>query len=209
MTADKTLIRALLIDNDAGDRTYLCEQLGKAISVNFEVTETSQLDGFKAIKRYFRKGEFDCELLVRTIRNATERARIKIELKSSEQKYGALYGNVVAGVFSTTLDGQFISANPSMVKLLGYDTEEELLKIDIPSQIHACPEQRRRWVEQVHAAGEMLNSELRLRRKDGREITVLENSCLVYDSDGKPSHFDRRDRADASGGSAAQERGTL
>ena len=247
MTADKTLIRALLIDNDAGDRAYLGEQLGKAISVNFELTETPQLDGFteitgansepfdvimlslalpgckglEALKKllpqagdvpvvvlsghgprelgleavrcgaqdYLVKGAFDCELLVRTIRNATERARIKMELKSSEQKYRALYGNVVAGVFSTTLDGQFISANPSMVKLLGYDSEEELLKIDIPSQIHACPEQRRRWVEQVHAADEMVSSELRLRRKDGLEITVLENSCLVYDGDGNPSHY--------------------
>ena len=49
MTADKTLIRALLIDNDAGDRAYLGEQLDKAISVNFELTETPQLDGFTEI----------------------------------------------------------------------------------------------------------------------------------------------------------------
>lgn len=247
MTADQTSIHTLLIDNDAGDRAYICEQLGKAISVSFEVSETALLKGFAGLKGrndspydvillgldqpgctgldalkkllpqagdvpvivlsgheprelgldavrcgaedYLVKGDFDCELLVRTIRNATERARIKIELKASEQNYRALYRNVVAGVFSTTLDGQFISANPSMVELLGYDSEEELLKIDIPSQIHACPEQRQRWVEQVHAAGEMVNAELRLRRKDGREITVLENSCLVYDDDGNPSHY--------------------
>ncbi len=247
MTADQTSIHTLLIDNDAGDRARICEQLGKAISVSFEVTETALLKGFAGLKGrndspydvillgldqpgctgldalkkllpqagdvpvivlsgheprelgldavrcgaedYLVKEDFDGELLVRTIRNATERARIKIELKASEQNYRALYRNVVAGVFSTTLDGQFISANPSMVELLGYDSEEELLKIDIPSQIHACPEQRQRWVEQVHAAGEMVNAELRLRRKDGREITVLENSCLVYDDDGNPSHY--------------------
>ncbi len=247
MTADQTSIHTLLIDNDAGDRARICEQLGKAISVSFEVTETALLKGFAGLKGrndspydvillgldqpgctgldalkkllpqagdvpvivlsgheprelgldavrcgaedYLVKEDFDGELLVRAIRNATERARIKIELKASEQNYRALYRNVVAGVFSTTLDGQFISANPSMVKLLGYDSEEELLKIDIPSQIHACPEQRQRWVEQVHAAGEMVNAELRLRRKDGREITVLENSCLVYDDDGNPSHY--------------------
>ena len=247
MTADQTSIHTLLIDNDADHRAYICEQLGKAIRVSFEVSETALLTeyagpegkngglydvillgldqpgckGLEALKTllpqagdmpvivlsgheprelgleavrcgaedYLVKGKFDCELLVRTIRNATERARIKIELKSSEQKYRALYRNVVAGVFSTTLDGQFISANPSMVELLGYDSEEELLKIDIPSQIHACPEQRQRWVERVYAAGEMVNTELRLRRKDGREITVLENSCLVYDDDGEPSHY--------------------
>ena len=247
MTADQTSIHTLLIDNDAGDRARICEQLGKAISVSFEVTETALLKGFAGLKGrndspydvillgldqpgctgldalkkllpqagdvpvivlsgheprelgldavrcgaedYLVKEDFDGELLVRAIRNATERARIKIELKASEQNYRALYRNVVAGVFSTTLDGQFISANPSMVELLGYDSEEELLKIDIPSQIHACPEQRQRWVEQVHAAGEMVNAELRLRRKDGREITVLENSCLVYDDDGNPSHY--------------------
>ncbi|MCZ6559424.1 MAG: PAS domain S-box protein [Gammaproteobacteria bacterium] len=247
MATDKILLRALLIDSDAGDRKYVREQLNKANSVSFELTEVALLEGsteftgknntaydlillnlaqpgctrLEGLEKllplagdvpiivlsgkeprdlgldafrcgaqdYLIKGEFDCELLVRTIRNATERARIKIELKSSEQKYRALFENVVAGVFSTTLDGQFISANPSMVKLLGYASEEELLEIDIPSQIHACPEQRQRWVEQVHASGEMVNAELRLKRKDGREITVLENSCLVYDSDGKPSHY--------------------
>jgi PAS domain S-box-containing protein len=247
MAADKILLRALLIDNDAGDRKYVREQLNKANSVSFELTEVALLEGSTELTEknnpaydlillnlaqpgctsleglekllplagdvpiivlsgkeprdlgldavrcgaqdYLVKGEFDCELLVRTIRNATERARIKIELKSSEQKYRALFENVVAGVFSTTLDGQFISANPSMVELLGYESEEELFEIDIPSQIHACPEQRQRWVKQVHASGEMVNAELRLKRKDGREITVLENSCLVYDSDGNPSHY--------------------
>jgi PAS domain S-box-containing protein len=247
MAADKILLRVLLIDSDAGDRKYIREQLNKANSVSFELTEVALLEGstelteknntaydlillnlaqpgctrLEALEKllplagdvpiivlsgreprdpgldavrcgaqdYLVKGEFDCELLVRTIRNATERARIKIELKSSEQKYRALFENVVAGVFSTTLDGQFISANPSMVELLGYASEEELFEIDIPSQIHACPEQRQRWVEQVHASGEMVNAELRLKRKDGREITVLENSCLVYDSDGNPSHY--------------------
>ena len=247
MAEDKILLRALLIDSDADDRKYIREQLNKANSVSFELTEVALLEGSTELtgknntaydlillnlaqpgctrleglekllplagdvpiivmsgkeprdlgldavrggaQDYLVKGEFDCELLVRTIRNATERARIKIELKSSEQKYRALFENVVAGVFSTTLDGQFISANPSMVELLGYESEEELFEIDIPSQIHASPEQRQRWVEQVHASGEMVNAELRLKRKDGREITVLENSCLVYDGDGNPSHY--------------------
>jgi len=138
---------------------------------------------------YLLKGEFDCELLTRTIRNATERAQIKIKLQSSEQQYRALYENVVAGVFRSTLDGKFISANPSLVNLLGYDSEKELLTKDIPSEIHVSPEQRKSWSERVHASGEMVNAELRLRRKDGREITVLENSCLVCDSNGNPSHY--------------------
>ena len=50
MTADQTSIHTLLIDNDAGDRARICEQLGKAISVSFEVTETALLKGFAGLK---------------------------------------------------------------------------------------------------------------------------------------------------------------
>ena len=49
MTANQTSIHTLLIDNDAGDRAYICEQLGKAISVSFEVTETALLKGFTGL----------------------------------------------------------------------------------------------------------------------------------------------------------------
>ena len=143
MTADKTLIRALLIDNDAGDSSYIREQLDKAVSVGFELTEAALIEGstglvgkdgkpfdvillsldqpgctglealqkllpqaedvpivvlsghelrelgLDAVRRgaedYLVKGKFECELLVRTIRNATERAHIKIEHKKAEE----------------------------------------------------------------------------------------------------------------------------
>ncbi len=247
MTANETVIRALLIENDAEDRRFVCEQLKKAASVSFDLTDVPLLEeskpllgdekrgfdvimlglaqpgcnGLEALDRilplagdspvvvfsghdlrelglqavrcgaqdYLVKGKFDCELLIRTLRNAIERARTEVALQASEKKFRTLYENVVAGVFSSTLDGQFISANPRMVELLGYDSEEELMKIDIPSQIYVRFEEREKWIEQVHASGGMVNAELRLKRKDGREITVLENSSLALDKDGNPSHY--------------------
>lgn len=139
---------------------------------------------------YLVKGEQDGTLIVRTLRYAIDKARSEAALKKSEAKYRGLYENLIAGVFQTTPDGHFLAANPKLVALLGYDSEDELMALDLANDLYANPDDRARWVEEIAAAGEAQNTELILKRKDGRQIVVLENSRLVRDAEGSPLYYE-------------------
>ena len=129
-------------------------------------------------------------LLAKALQYATERTHTMLALKASESRYRELYENVVAGVFQTTPDGKFMAANPALVRLLGYASEDELLELSIGEDLYVHAEDRANWLRNMAAAGEIRNAELVLRRKDGRKIVVLENSRAVRDEQGNILYYE-------------------
>ena len=95
-------------------------------------------------------------------------------VKESEKKYRLLFENSLDGVYRTTLEGKYIDVNPAMIKMLGYGSREELIKIDIPTQLYVRKEER--------PGPEQRNKifETRFKRKDGSIIVVEINSRVVY-----------------------------
>jgi diguanylate cyclase (GGDEF)-like protein/PAS domain S-box-containing protein len=144
--------------------------------------------GEEAVERgafdFLIKQEIVSTLLDKTLKHATERTHTLLALKASEARYRELYENVVAGVFQTTPDGRFMAANPALVKMLGYASEDDLLELDIASDIYMYAEDRINWRRSIEA-GEIRNAELVLKRRDGRKIVVLENSRAVRDEHGR------------------------
>jgi len=132
---------------------------------------------------YLVKDQVTTQLLDKVLRYATERTHTLKALKASEQRYRELFQNVTAGVFQTTPDGKFMAANPALVRMLGYDSEDELLAVDVAQDIYMDPGHRGAWVAEMAASGEVRNAELLLKRRDGSKIVVLENSRAVRDSE--------------------------
>lgn len=99
--------------------------------------------------------------------------------------------NAPVGVFTSTPDGRFLSANPAMAELLGYASPEELKEsvTDIAGQIYADPEDRERFKSLVRDKGSVLNYECRLCRKDGSLFWALENIRAVFDDRGEVSLY--------------------
>ena len=150
--------------------------------------------GIEAVERgaldYLIKQQIVSNLLAKALRYATERTHTLLALKASETRYRELYENVVAGVFQTTPEGRFMAANPALVKLLGYSSEDELLELNIARDLYMYAEERDRWMRNMAAAGEIRNAELVLRRKDGKRIVVLENSRAVRDDSGRTIYYE-------------------
>jgi len=130
------------------------------------------------------------ELLVRSLRYTTERTHTLKQLQASESKYRELFDSVVAGVFQTSPEGRFISVNPALVRMLGYDSEQELLSLDITRDIYMYPEDRANWRKAIDDEGKIRNAEVVLRKKDGGKLVVLENSRAETDDDGKLIYFE-------------------
>jgi diguanylate cyclase (GGDEF)-like protein/PAS domain S-box-containing protein len=124
------------------------------------------------------------QLIERVMRYATERTHTLLALKASEQRYRELFQNVTAGVFQTTADGKFMAANPALVRMLGYQSEDELIELDISRDVYMDPGHRENWVRAMQEDGEVRNAEMVLKRRDGSKIVVLENSRAVRDDEG-------------------------
>jgi diguanylate cyclase (GGDEF)-like protein/PAS domain S-box-containing protein len=150
--------------------------------------------GAEAVERgaldFLIKQQVVSTLLAKVLRYATERTHTLLALKASETRYRELYENVVAGVFQTTPDGKFMAANPALVRLLGYGSEDELLELTIAEDLYVHAEERENWLRNMAASGEIRNAELVLRRKDGRKIVVLENSRAVRDEHGRTLYYE-------------------
>ncbi|MBI3952067.1 MAG: PAS domain S-box protein [Acidobacteria bacterium] len=121
---------------------------------------------------------------------ALENARLYEQMKKSEEKYRSIFENVTVGLYQTSPEGKILTANPSLVRLLGYDSLDELLAADIPRDIYLSPADREKNLEVLHRTDRLEGVEFRLRRKDGQEITVLENARAVTDANGQVLYYE-------------------
>ncbi len=120
----------------------------------------------------------------------TKRKQAEEALKKSEAKYRGLFENILDGVYQTKPDGAILAANPALVKMLGYDSEEDLLKIGLAQNLYVNPMDRKKLTQKLNKDGELRNVEFELRCKDGREITVMENARAIIDEEGRISHYE-------------------
>ena len=107
------------------------------------------------------------------------------KVEESEEKYRDLFEGVRSGVYISTHEGQFIEVNDAMVKMLGYDSKEELLGIDIRTDLYADPHDRTKFMEEVEGEEVIKDFESRLLKKDGSHIICLETSYGRRDESGR------------------------
>jgi diguanylate cyclase (GGDEF)-like protein/PAS domain S-box-containing protein len=115
---------------------------------------------------------------------AIERRRAESALRASEAKFRGLFENVMEGVYQTSRDGKFLSVNPALVAMLGYDSADELCAQSAATDLYWSPADREECARRMEASGELHNAEFVLRRKDGTPITVLESGRVMYDEHG-------------------------
>ena len=103
----------------------------------------------------------------------------------AERRYRELFDNIQEGLFFSTPAGRFVEVNDAMVRMLGYSSREELLQIDIRTELYFSPEDRQRHSAVLEEQGHLRNVEATLRRKDGSPIHVLINAFGLYDQMGR------------------------
>ena len=105
--------------------------------------------------------------------------------REAERRYRELFDNIQEGIFFSTPQGRFVEVNDALVRMLGYDSREELLQLDIPSQVYFSPRRRQELADLLASQGGLRNQEEVLRRKDGSPMHVLINCFAVHDLNGE------------------------
>jgi PAS domain S-box-containing protein len=105
--------------------------------------------------------------------------------REAERRYRELFDTIQEGLFFSTPDGRFIEVNDALVRMLNYDSREQLLQVDIPHQLYCDPNQREGFRLAIEQEGMLRNYEEALRRRDGSIIHTLQNAFAVRDSQGR------------------------
>jgi PAS domain S-box-containing protein len=111
------------------------------------------------------------QCVLTTSQDITERRRAADRLRQSEEKYRSLVELAPYGIYRATRDGRLLMVNSALVKMLGYDTAEEVLRLDLETQVYADPTERERILSQGQGARGP-RFETTWRRKDGSTISV-------------------------------------
>lgn len=114
-------------------------------------------------------------------RNITSRKIMEESLRLSEEHYRTLVELMPDGVYKSTHDGKFVSVNDALVKMLGYDSKEELMNIDITKHLYFDTSDRDSLIS-VDNSLEM--SIYRLKKKDGSEIWVEDHGWYILNDKG-------------------------
>ena len=126
------------------------------------------------------------------VSDMSDRKKAEKKLRASERKYRNIFEHSVEGLYQSTPDGHFISVNPAMASLLGYESPQDLIDsvTDIATQFYACDDDRSKLLNRLEESGELLDYEVSLTRKDGSVIWISENARVFRSDDGKPLMYE-------------------
>jgi two-component system cell cycle sensor histidine kinase/response regulator CckA len=111
-----------------------------------------------------------------------------LALRRSEAEFRALFDNVFEGVFRASQQGPLLMANRALAGMLGYASPEELLGVDLAHDIYVRAADPEDVWQRLGRDGELRNTEITVKRKDGQELYVLVNARAVRNAAGDPSY---------------------
>lgn len=121
---------------------------------------------------------------VETLEDVTDIKRKEEELRAGEQKYRTILEDMQDTYYRSDKEGNLIMLSPSGVRLLGYDSEDEMIGKPIAATFYYNPEQRDRFLAAIVREGVVTGMETVLKRRDGSPVTVSTNSHKYFDRDG-------------------------
>jgi PAS domain S-box-containing protein/putative nucleotidyltransferase with HDIG domain len=127
-----------------------------------------------------------------TIEDITERKMAEAALHKAEEKYRNIFDNISEGIYQTTPEGQYITANPALARMLGYDSPEDLtVRItDLNRHFYVQPRRRAEFKELIGRNGTVTGFESEIYSEDGSTMWISENAHGVQDQDGRLLYYE-------------------
>jgi len=124
--------------------------------------------------------------------HALEERRLLLEHKQAEEKYQAIFENSPAGIFQSTPEGRFISVNPAMARIYGYDSPQEMIEsvTDIGRQLYLDPAERELFTGPLQTRGAIEDFERKNYRKDGSILWTSTSARVVRDAEGNVLYYE-------------------
>lgn len=103
----------------------------------------------------------------------------------AQARFSELFESLREGIVFSTPEGKLVDANPALVRILGYESKEELKRLSM-HDLYADPAGRAALMKELAEKGEVHDYEIVLRRKDGKKLNCLTSGFAVRDASGRP-----------------------
>ncbi|MDB5491844.1 MAG: sensory box protein [Micavibrio sp.] len=187
----------MLHPQDQADQKAQFQQMVKGQKPAYRsFTRLRSSDGsFRSIElaiSMLRQDENKVTRVVGTITDVEERRRAERALSEAEKTFRAIVENNASGIYQLTPEGHYLSANPAMAKLLGYDSAEVFMREirNAHEQVYKEYREHMAFFRDVDVNGPQKNFETRVGCKDGTQIWVSENARAVKDDSGNVLYYE-------------------
>ncbi|HET8782999.1 MAG TPA: PAS domain S-box protein [Pyrinomonadaceae bacterium] len=111
---------------------------------------------------------------------------------AAEQKYQQIFENAGEGIFQSTPEGRYLTANPALARMHGFDSPAELIqsRSDISRQLYVDPRQREKFKRLLAEHGSVRGFEHETFRKDGSKIWISVNAHAIRDDAGNILYYE-------------------
>jgi PAS domain S-box-containing protein len=142
-----------------------------------------------ALRRRNMGGPLAKGLLV-SISDITPLKQAQQSLRESEELFQSVFQNSRLGFYRTTPDGEILMVNPAICEMLGYDSVEDLKKVNLQEEDYTALGRRNDFRRHMETEGSVVGFEAAWKRSDGSKIIVRENARAVRDNSGKLIYYD-------------------
>ena len=122
--------------------------------------------------------------LVAAFEDITRQKQAEESLRISEQQHRSLFENAALGIYKTTPDGRILAANPALIRMLGFESFEELARRNLETDGYEPETPREEFKRSIAEKGRIEGRESVWICRDGRRLVVRENAVAVRDDDG-------------------------
>ena len=131
-------------------------------------------------------------LLQAIVRDVSERTEADRKLRLSEEKYRSIFDNAVEGIFQTTPEGKYLSANPALARMYGFDSAQELISVisDIGKDQYIDPADRLKFQALLETKDYVEGFETGVYTKQGQKVWISMNARAVRDQDGAVLYYE-------------------
>src|SRR3989454_8081729 len=130
------------------------------------------------------------EKLVVVSRDITLRKAAVEALRRSEASFRSVVEDAPYGIYRAGLSGELLQINPALQNMLGYASQDELLRCNLSTDIFRDPAEYERLKDLLNRAEDFKNVEVGWKRKDGAHITVQCSGRPVKDENGAIAYFE-------------------
>lgn len=119
------------------------------------------------------------------IRDITERKLMEEAHRRSEASFRSFVENAPYGILRTTPEGRIVQANPALVEMLGYGSEEEVLGLRMDTDVYCNSDDREEATLWSRDQDSVRGVEVEWKRKNGKPFMIRCAAHVVKDNEGQ------------------------
>ncbi len=179
---------------DPKDRDILIATMKQTGGVNDYEVPLKNKDGSFSFASISAKINFNADgqvhKIIGSLHDISDRKKAEKGLSESEKQYHDLFRNAPVGIYQSTPDDHFITVNNTLVRMLGYDSKDDLLKKTISNDIYFDPEERTKLLSKFKPFGSSFNHNLRWKKKNGDQIWISLTLHIEKDESGSTLYYE-------------------